>query len=285
MERKGFIGGTDAAPIVGLSDWKTAADVWLEKTGRYKPTVDNAFVYWGRKLETLVANEYAKETGRRVERVNRMLKHPEHPFIGGHIDRRVVGQPGMLEVKTTSQDWSGVVPVVYQLQCQHYLAVTGYNWCDVAVLANGRDFWWTRLERDDETITEVVEAEVTFWHDHVLKDVQPSLDYGHKHTKRLLDILNPGVTPTTVELPDELRDTAAAYARLMEEIKDHKREQKALDEDRRLLENQLREAMGTAGVMTWGDEGHFKRSWIPEADVAFTRNAYSRFTFKPTKRR
>jgi len=36
MERKGFIGGSDAPIILGLSPWKSPYQLWLEKIGQDK---------------------------------------------------------------------------------------------------------------------------------------------------------------------------------------------------------------------------------------------------------
>ena len=48
-ERRSGIGGSDIAAILGLSPWKTAVDVWLDKTGqREDDTVGDAeAVRWG----------------------------------------------------------------------------------------------------------------------------------------------------------------------------------------------------------------------------------------------
>ena len=36
-ERKRGVGGSDVGKVLGVSEWGTAVDVWLEKTGRTAP--------------------------------------------------------------------------------------------------------------------------------------------------------------------------------------------------------------------------------------------------------
>ena len=51
-ERRSGIGGSDVAAILGLSRWKTAYQVWQEKTGRAAiDEGDNERLHFGNVLE------------------------------------------------------------------------------------------------------------------------------------------------------------------------------------------------------------------------------------------
>ncbi len=174
-ERATGIGGSDAAAIVGLNPWKSAYRLWLEKTGQIDADDlrDNAAVTWGTKLEDVVAEHYAEVTGSTVHRVRRTLRHPEHPFMMAHLDRRIVGDRKGLEVKTAgafaarSEEWgeSGTdeIPANYLCQVQHYMAVTGYAAFDLAVLMGGRDFRIYTIARHEQMIASLIAAEADFW--------------------------------------------------------------------------------------------------------------------------
>ena len=54
--RKTGIGGSDVAAVLGISPWKSPLDVFLDKTGKSAPEPENDAMYWGTRLETLVAN-------------------------------------------------------------------------------------------------------------------------------------------------------------------------------------------------------------------------------------
>jgi putative phage-type endonuclease len=172
-DRSEYIGGSDAAAICGLSPWKTAYQLYQEKRKEVPPPdlSANERVYWGTVLEEVVAREYSKRTGRAVRRVNRTLVHPTYDFIRAHIDRLVVGDDRILECKTTdaarASDWgeegSEEIPRHYQAQPQHYLAVTGKAVCDVAVLIGGNRMRIYTIQRDEEFIAMLLEAEREFW--------------------------------------------------------------------------------------------------------------------------
>ena len=100
--RKAGIGGSDAAAIMGLSPWKTATEVYLEKRGEIAPENidDKEVVIFGNLLEDVVAGEYARRNNVKVERRNDMFKHAKHPFMLANIDRKVVGVKKGLECKT-----------------------------------------------------------------------------------------------------------------------------------------------------------------------------------------
>lgn len=231
-ERRSGIGGSDIAAILGLSPWKTAVDVWLDKTGqREDDTVGDAeAVRWGVLLEWVVAQEYAGRTEHNVQRVKRILRHPSHEWAIGNIDRAIVapgsrvrvaddggtllGADGLLEVKTASAYKAGewgrdgdddAVPLHYQAQCMWYLGITGQPWCDVAALIGGQRLVIRRIHRDDETIAAMLERADDFWHRHVLGGQAPE-----PATARDVETLFRSDNGEALEADDEL---LAAYNR------------------------------------------------------------------------
>ena len=101
--RRNGIGGSDMAALLGLNKWRSVLDVWLDKTGQTEPdTEGNRFTYWGIKLEALVADEFALQTGYKVRNNNFTLQSDEHPWMLANIDREIVGVDAGLECKTAS---------------------------------------------------------------------------------------------------------------------------------------------------------------------------------------
>ena len=150
------IGSSDAATVCGLNPFKSQLELWMEKTGRIQPehidmTEDSPLV-WGTILEPIVADHYAKRTGRKVRRVNSILQHAEHPFMLANLDREIIGDKEVqsLECKTagvySAKHWENGVPEYIQLQVQHQLAVTGQNAADVAVLMGGQKLEIYRID-------------------------------------------------------------------------------------------------------------------------------------------
>ena len=103
-DRRTFLGGTDAAAVLGLSRYRTPLQVWAEKTGALdeQNIDDKLHVKLGKRLEEVVAELYTEKTGKKVRRVNETLYHPQFPFLAANIDRRVVGEDTLLECKTTN---------------------------------------------------------------------------------------------------------------------------------------------------------------------------------------
>ena len=167
------LGASDAAAAVGLSKWKTPVALYLEKIGEtVKPDrADDGPLYWGNKLEDIVAQEYAKRKGVKVRRRRQAVVHKEHEFIFAHLDRVVEGQRKPLECKTSSDfmaghwgpDGSDDIPDDYMIQVQHQLACMDEEEADLAVLIGNREFRIYPIKRNDRLIQTIVREEVNFW--------------------------------------------------------------------------------------------------------------------------
>lgn len=85
--RQTGIGGSDVAAILGLSKWKTPLDIYLAKTGEVDQEQSQA-AYFGTILEDIVAKEFQKRTGMKVQKVNSQLSRDG--WMHANIDRAVV---------------------------------------------------------------------------------------------------------------------------------------------------------------------------------------------------
>lgn len=180
QERINYLGGSEAAAVLGLSRWKTPLQVWAEKTGNLEPEdiSQKLNVKLGIALEDTVANLFMEETGKKVRRNNRTLVHPKYDFIRANLDREVVGEDAILECKTASaymsKEWEDKIPPEYVIQCYHYLAVTGKAKCYIAVLIGNNKFLWQEILRDETIINNLIDKEVHFWNEFILTKIMPS---------------------------------------------------------------------------------------------------------------
>lgn len=177
-ERRRGIGGSDAAKVLGVSRWGGPLSVYLEKKGLYIPDDPGEPAYWGTVLEDVVAREFEKRSGLRVQRQNKIFQHAEYPWMLANVDRRIVGQNKGLECKTASNfmgdEWEGdELPDSYYIQIQHYMAVMGWESCWVACLIGGQRYVQKEVQRNSELINTIIEKEREFWEEHFLKDVPP----------------------------------------------------------------------------------------------------------------
>ena len=179
--RKLGIGGSDAGAICGLNPYTSAIAVYLDKTSEEIEDNDNESMRQGRDLEEYVAQRFCEVTGKKVRRANAIYSKDEHPFMFANVDRMIVGEDAGLECKTASaynaDKWKdGEVPMHYQIQCHHYMAVTGAQAWYIAVVILGREFKYVKIERDEELIQNLITIESKFWNENVLQLNMPTPD-------------------------------------------------------------------------------------------------------------
>ncbi len=61
--RAAFLGGSDIGAILGVSKYRSAMDVWLEKTGKRADHKDSFALRFGSFAESFIADEYSLLTG------------------------------------------------------------------------------------------------------------------------------------------------------------------------------------------------------------------------------
>lgn len=269
-ERKSGIGGSDAAAILGLSPWATPVQVWLDKTGRAADREETEAMRIGTELEDFVARRYMAETGRTVQRYNRMV---HRGCLLGNFDRLVVPEgekvashmgdvrtDTVLECKTSSREWDGEVPLYYQTQVQHYMGLESrLVHADVACLFLGRKhFEVFRVERDDEVIKAMQERLTAWWDEYVAGDKMPP-PANEADCKLLWARSNPG---KTVEATDEIAAKLLKYA-------DAKATEKAAKEIATGLQSAICAAMGDAEVLV-GPDGRPLLTWKSAKDSSKT---------------
>lgn len=179
--RKMGIGGSDAGAVCGLNPYRTALEVYLDKTSDSLETSDSEAMRQGREFEDYVARRFMEATGKKVRRANFMYYDEKNPFMLADVDRMVSGENAGLECKTASpylaERWkNGKIPLFYQIQCHHYMSVCGADAWYIAVLVYGREFKFQRIERDERIQSDLIQIEKDFWESHVLKHKMPDPD-------------------------------------------------------------------------------------------------------------
>lgn len=179
--RKSGIGGSDAGAVCGLNPYRTAMQVYQDKVSEEIEEVDNEAMRQGREFEDYVAKRFMEATGKKVRRANAMFYNEEYPFMLADVDRMVVGENAGLECKTASpymeDKWKdGNIPLSYQIQCYHYMAVCNADAWYLAVVIYGREFKYYKIERDEAVIADLIQIEKAFWENHVMKQQIPDPD-------------------------------------------------------------------------------------------------------------
>ena len=235
VDRTKYIGGSDIGAILGLSKFKTPLEVWMEKTGKETKQLDSLPLRFGSFAEEFVASEYARATSSELLHDESIYIHPTHSFMSAHIDRFIlgdgVGSPPnrILECKTANPfargEWgepgTDQVPMSYLCQCIWYMAITGIEKCDLAVLFGNSDFRIYEIARDPELEALVIEKALHFWNQYVLKDIPPPAQTEGDY-QTLFKKTDPSKTieanPKTVELIRQLQSLSAQSGDVDEQI-------------------------------------------------------------------
>lgn len=243
--RKTGIGGSDAAAIAGINPWKSPISVYLEKIGEAPEVEENERMYWGKVLEDVVAQEFSKQTGFKVQRRNAILQHPEHQFMIANLDRVFIKDgkvSGILECKTANEyskdQWEGdKIPNHYYLQVQHYLEVTGFDEAYIAVLIGGNKFIYKKIQRDQDIINYLIKIESDFW--KMVQDKTPPAMDGSADADNILSYLYPESEPEKEIRLDSMEDKLEELDRLKADIAELDRQKKEIEQT---IKNEMEDA-------------------------------------------
>lgn len=215
--RQKGIGGSDASIICGINKYKSPIELWLEKTGQDEPKEAGEPAYWGNIMEPIIREEFTRRTGINVREYKYILQHSEYSFMFANIDGLIMADDGsqlIFEAKTASSynshEWELDVPESYQLQVQHYLAVTGFKGAYIAVLIGGNHFKYFYIERDEEIIKPLIKLEQIFW-GYVENNVPPKIDGSQACSEFINRMYTAGTKKDVLELPEEALDLIHQY--------------------------------------------------------------------------
>lgn len=264
--RQKYIGGSDAASVVGMNPFRSAYALWAEKTGLLPGFEGNLATEVGSYLEEFVAKKFEAETGKKVRRCNMSLLNDAYPFAIANIDREIVGEDAGLEIKTTDslnlkKFRGGEYPANYYVQCVHYLAVTGKQRWYLAVLIGNREFKWFTIDRDEDEIKALMDAERDFWN-HVERKIPPAAD-GSKSTTTTIGTLHPVSNGQTIQIGGFESDLLR-YSALKKQIGE-------LDTQKTEIENRIKSYMGDAAK---GESGRWRVSWASQERKTFDRKKF-----------
>ena len=279
-QRKKGVGGSDVAAIMGLSPWRTPADVWFEKTGRAEPQdlSDKPHVRRGVDLEGFVGAEFVKtHPSFNVRRVNAICRSIERPWAQASLDYEVSERDGygrnrwgVLEIKTARSDsgWKDGIPPYYLTQVMHYLSVTGRDYAWVAVQFDGDNLWEYReyrIERDEADIAAVNLAVDTFWHQFVLADVMPVLVGTQSEAQGLTQMYG---APAS----DSFTTSDAATLQLVSDYQDASERERRAKADKQV-----------ASTLLMAEIGEHKTMFTDTSRVTWSRSESERFDAKRFK--
>lgn len=272
VQRQTGIGGSDIAAILGLSQFKTALDVYSAKLS-LQGEKQAEHLYWGHALEPAIAARFSEETGYPILRQPEIKRHPQHDWAianadGLILDRETHAPIGILEIKTSSayksKAWSEddpeKIPIEYTAQVQWYLEIFDLDMAYLAVLIGGNQYRHYPIQRDRELGAGLIEKGYEFWHNHVLAKVPPPLQNAED-----VDKYYPQDNGETAQADTE---TLIAYNALILAKQELAEKQRQVDE----LENQLKIKIGQAQQMNDGERKLF--TWKTQSSRRFNSKSF-----------
>ena len=196
--RAKYLGGSDAACILGLNPYKSNLDLYREKMGLVAPPdlSNNEAVFYGANAEAhiraLFQLDHQEYTVEYIE--NNSWHNSKYPFAAASLDGTLTdesGRKGILEIKTAiisnkahAELWNNRIPDNYYCQILHYFMVTEF---DFAVLRarlryeypgnkfyTERDYYIERSECEEDIAT-LIEKEAAFYEQLKKKQEPPRI--------------------------------------------------------------------------------------------------------------
>jgi putative phage-type endonuclease len=278
-DRSKFLGGSDIAAILGISPWKTATDLWIDKTTPPREDGRN----WqakarGTRMEPYIVDMIREEYGLQIVARNQRYIDADVPYFAAEIDAETADEN--IEIKTVhpfkSREWGDLdtdqLPLHYIAQVQWGLGVHRRQRCRVFALI-GDDLRGYVVERDDETIAAMRDKAAEFWQRYVVADLRPPLDYADSKTLDTLRRLYPGTDGSAIEanamhehwraVLQNAQDMAKKYEGVIDGAKAH-----------------LLAEMGNAALLKFSDGKAFRRKEIKTKAVTIEKPACRYIDFR-----
>jgi putative phage-type endonuclease len=252
VARRSSVSSTDLGVLLGLSPYRSEADLADEKLGRLDRPGATLPMKVGLALEPLIAAEYTLATGNRLRRSRTLVRHPRIDWAVASPDFYVVGKPWLMEAKwSTSSRWRDGLPQDVESQVQWQLGVTRRDRCDVAALLGGRELSVFPIEFDAAVFDGLVD---------IALDFRARLADGGPFSESLDSLKR--------RYPADDGSEMVAGGLLLEAVTtllDVRGRRKALEADEERLEVLIKESMGEATSLVGPG---FRVTWKRTKDVA-----------------
>lgn len=177
-KRKSHLGSSDIAAILGLDPFRSAYDVYLEKTGKLEEQPESTDIQKrGQFLEPALLNFAESILGQ----INREAPEQGEGLIIAHPDGVVIDKGNPVEAKSqgvySKESWgdegTDQVPDRVIIQCEVHLLTCKADYCHIPAYLPYREFVMFGVEKDKDIINEILQAAHIFWQNNVVRDTPP----------------------------------------------------------------------------------------------------------------
>lgn len=186
--RREGIGSSEAAAIMDVCPYNTKYMIWMDKLARSDKLVAGPHIDRGNHFEPKARAMFEMMSG--DEYVPKLFVHDKHKFIRASLDGYCAEKNTLLEIKVPGLNvWNmvckGQIPEHYMWQLEHQLMVSkadhAYFMCvklkdNIKVYDNEIvDYKVLRYNSVRSSRERLLDEEIKFWKEYVLKKVRPDL--------------------------------------------------------------------------------------------------------------
>lgn len=272
--RQKYIGGSDIAAILGISPWKTAFQLWQDKTQPAMPENDPErlkVLNRGKRLEPYILDMIRAEHALEIIAANHRYTDPLVDYFACEIDAEAAGEPPLnIEIKTVhpfkTAEWgeqgTDALPMHYIAQVQWGMGITQRPRCDVFALI-GDDLKRYQVLADAELIAIMRDKASAFWTQYV-----QTLNPPPPANQDDLYALYPRDAGQAIAIDNDADALAA-----INELRLLKDDAKAIGERIAGCEQDIKTRMGDAAILTVG--GKRVCSWKSQSAKRFDQKAFA----------
>ena len=210
QDRTRYLGSSDMPAVLGIDPWRSAHDVWLEKTGRVTPVEETSAMEAGTIFETSLLHFAERELGK-IKR-NQYRICPGFP-LAAHIDAIVVQSKVPVEAKLslahTHETWGEfgtddipdrvIVQAHVHMMCLRHKPTI----CYVPHFHPFQGFGMYVVPRHGKIVNAIQIASEDFWLQYVEKDVAPPVNPTLPAARRIIRKPNTTTLFTQINIVEE----------------------------------------------------------------------------------
>lgn len=189
-DRSKDITSTEISALYGLSPYLSEFELYHNKKDNVIVRIQpNERMRWGTRLESAIAYGAAEDQGWDISKLNVYMRDTE-ARIGSSFDFKInstANGAGIMEIKNVDRlqymkswvdDGEGNIeaPEHIELQIQHQMEVSGYEWTALVALVGGNEQKIILRNRDREIGKDIRQRVAAFW-ERVQNNTAPSPDY------------------------------------------------------------------------------------------------------------
>ena len=236
--RRTGIGGSDISAIMGINPYKTAYQVYLDKTGHAPEQEPTARMKRGTALEPIALAEYESRHGK-TERLG-LVRDTRYRYILGTPD--AMHGDTVLEVKVPDRyvykSWGGQIPPYYYAQMQWYMYLTSASKGILIAYVDGLDYHEIHVVADKAFQDEMVAAAVDWWTRYIVMMDEHPYDQ----------------PPTPTASTDTALEADSDLARVYGELVELRATKSQIEDREEALIETIKAAMGDAAVLNVGGQ-------------------------------